>query len=230
MKKHIRFLFACGIVMLLSEIWKQYCITFIINEHSYNWWYFPFQLCSIPMYLCLLLPFVSEKTREIFLSFLMTFGLMGGIFTFFDTSGLHYPYAPLTVHSYLWHVLLIIIGITAGLCLGSYKTCRRKFPSGSLKSQNTAGTFSGSILCYLICCIIATVFNIIFHSYGAINMFYISPYYAMEQKVFKNIALFTGNTAGIFIYIAANIAGAYLICLIWRNVIPWISDKTLRYS
>ena len=101
--------------MFLSEIWKQYCITFIINEHHYDWWYFPFQLCSIPMYVCLLLPFVREKARDILLTFLKTFGLMGGIFTFFDTSGLHYPYAPLTAHSYLWHVLLIILGIVSGI-------------------------------------------------------------------------------------------------------------------
>ncbi|MBC5745585.1 YwaF family protein [Lachnospiraceae bacterium MD308] len=202
MKKNIRFLFVCGIVMLLSEIWKQYCITFIINKHFYNWWHFPFQLCSIPMYLCLLLPFVSEKIREVFLTFLMTFSLMGGIFTFFDTSGLHHSYAPLTVHSYLWHILLIIIGITAGLC-------QRK--------KNTAGIFSGSVICYLICCIIATLFNIIFHSYGTINMFYISPYYKMGQKVFKDIASLTGNTAGILIYIGTNIVGAYLIYLIWLN-------------
>lgn len=216
MKKYIRFLFACGTAMLLSEVWKQYCITFIINEHSYNWWYFPFQLCSIPMYLCLLLPFVPEKIREVFLTFLMTFGLMGGIFTFFDTSGLHYSYAPLTVHSYLWHVLLIMIGVTVGLC-------RRD-------EKNTALKFSGSALCYLFCCIAATMFNIAFHPYGSINMFYISPYYRMEQKVFKNIALFTGNTAGILIYIAANIAGAYLIHLIWKKVTPRISGETSRYS
>ncbi|MCI8561457.1 MAG: YwaF family protein [Dorea sp.] len=202
MKNYIRFLFSCGIIMFLSEIWKQYCITFIINECRYNWWYFPFQLCSIPMYLCLLLPFVSEKLREIFLTFLMTFGLMAGFFTFFDTSGLHYPYAPLTVHSYLWHVLLIIIGITVGIC----------------QSKNdTAGKFPGSAACYLICCVIATMINVISHPYGNINMFYISPYYAMSQKVFEDIARLTGNIAGIFIYIGTNIAGAYVIYLIWNS-------------
>lgn len=215
MKKQIRFLFICGIAMLFSEIWKQYCITFIINEHTYNWWYFPFQLCSIPMYLCLSLPFVPEKIREVFLTFLMTFGLMGGIFTFFDTSGLHYSYAPLTVHSYLWHILLIVTGITVGF---------------SRDRKNTAGTFSGSAFCYLFCCIIATIFNVIFHPYGNINMFYISPYYRMGQKVFKNIVVLTGNNAGILIYIAANITGAYLFYLIWKNITCPVSDKTIRNS
>lgn len=203
MKKYIRFFFICGTIMFLSEIWKQCCITFIINKHCYDWWYFPFQLCSIPMYVCLLLPFVRENIRELFLSFLMTFGLMGGIFTFFDTSGLHYPYAPLTVHSYLWHILLIVIGITAGIC-------RHK--------NNAAKKFHGSALFYLACCGLATVFNIAFHPYGNINMFYISPYYIMGQKVFKEIAGITGNVSGIVIYIAANLAGAYLIFRIWGKL------------
>ncbi len=196
--------------MFLSEIWKQYCITFIINEHRYDWWHFPFQLCSIPMYVCLLLPFVREHARQVFLTFLKTFGLMGGIFTFFDTSGLHYTYAPLTVHSYLWHVLLIVLGITAGIC---------QIKKESPEKKDTARNFSGSAFLYLACCVFATIFNIIFHPYGNINMFYISPYYVMGQKVFKDIAAATGNGAGIFIYIAANLAGSYLIYCIWERVL-----------
>ena len=62
MKKHSKlykdFFFYSGFLMLISEIWKQYCLTYIMNEGTYNWWYFPFQLCSIPMYVCLLLPFL----------------------------------------------------------------------------------------------------------------------------------------------------------------------------
>lgn len=209
MKKYIRFFFICGFFLFLSEIWKQYCITYIVNKNCYDWWYFPFQLCSIPMYICLLLPFVTEKIRKIFLTFLMTFGLMGGSFTFFDTSGLHYPYAPLTVHSYLWHILLIIIGITAGIC----------------RKKSTAKEFLGSAFCYLACCAVATALNIAFHSYGNINMFYISPYYAMSQKVFGNIAGLTGNNAGIIIYITANLTGAYVIFRIWALIFQALDRK-----
>lgn len=217
MKKYIRFFFICGIILFLSEIWKQYCITFIINEHRYDWWYFPFQLCSVPMYLCLLLPVVPENVRQVFFTFLMTFGLMGGIFTFFDTSGLHYPYAPLTVHSYLWHVLLIIIGMAAGLL----QRKRKLIP---------ARGFSGSALCYLACCALATVFNVVFHPYGNINMFYISPYYAMEQKVFAQIAAVTGNAVGILIYIASNLTGAYVIFRLWERGAAFADSNKSTHS
>ena len=105
-----------GFVMLVSELWKQWTLTYAINNGHYIWWYLPFQLCSIPMYICLTLGILfllscytdSSACRTTYChissrlqSFLMDFGLLGGIFAFFDTSGMHYGYLPLTIHSYL---------------------------------------------------------------------------------------------------------------------------------
>ena len=100
-----RLLFLCGIIMLSSEIWKQFTLTFLLGGGQYNWWYFPFQLCSIPMYLLIAYPWIRRETlRRVILSFLMCYSLLGGIAVFADTSGLHYPLASLTIHSYLWHI------------------------------------------------------------------------------------------------------------------------------
>lgn len=192
----------CGIFMLTSEIWKQWCLTYLLGAGHYNWWYFPFQLCSIPMYLCLALPFIhSEKLTSVFLTFLMDYSLLAGVFTFFDTSGLYYPYLPLTVHSYLWHILLIALGLYAG---------------HTKKADYSSGGFVKSSGLYLSCCLLATICNLAFYSYGPINMFYISPHYHMSQKVFRHIALKLGNTAGILIYMACVMSGAGLVHLIWK--------------
>ena len=116
MWKFRRFFLISGILMLASELWKQYTLTFLIGGVSYNWWYFPFQLCSIPMYVCLLLPWVrSRRLRQILTAFLVDFGMLGGVFAFFDTSGMHYGYLPLTIHSFAWHIFLILLGIAAAL-------------------------------------------------------------------------------------------------------------------
>ena len=40
MKKQNRFYLYCGILMLLSELWKQWCLTYILNHGQYWWWYF----------------------------------------------------------------------------------------------------------------------------------------------------------------------------------------------
>ena len=44
-------------------------------------------------------------------------------------------------------------------------------------------------------------------------MFYISSYYLMQQIVFADIALVTGQTAGRIIYLASELLGAFLIQL-----------------
>lgn len=204
MKKSHLFLFICGILMLISEIWKQYILTFIIGQGVYDLWYFPFQLCSIPMYICLFLPWLKNShLQNIFASFLADYGLLSGIFSFFDTSGMHYGYAPLTLHSYLWHVLLILIGIVTALSFPFFQ--RWKY-------------FSGSTALFLICCSIALALDLCLDSYGPINMFYINPDYPMSQRVFSSIADMLGNTAGILLYIASIILGASVFHFIWQRI------------
>ena len=208
MKAYKRNLFTIGLVLIASEIAKQYTLTFQLNQGQYNFWYLPFQLCSIPMYVCLILPFVSgERAESALLSFLADFGLLGGILSFADVSGMHYPLPVLTIHSYLWHIALILIGIYAGRIL-----------TGGTKKETTAWahslfftSFIGAALLYLACCCIATALNVGLHAKGTINMFYISPLYPMNQVVFRSFTPYLGNNGTILLYICATIAGAFFI-------------------
>ncbi len=205
MKKTTTVFLYCGVLMFASEVWKQWSLTYMLGGGHYNWWYFPFQLCSIPMYICLILPWAkSGKIQSVLLTFLMDFGLLAGIFAFFDTSGMHYAYLPLTAHSYLWHFLLIFLGIYAGY---------------TKKADYSRAGFLKSTGIYLACAAVATVCNLVFYHYGAINMFYISPHYHMTQKVFRHISAYLGNGAGISAYIAATILGAYLFHKLWSHFI-----------
>lgn len=187
---------------MISELWKQFTLTYLINQGHYDWWHFPFQLCSVPMYLCLFLPYIRNKTlQNIFLNFLMTFGLLGGIVAFFDTSGMHYAYFPLTIHSYLWHILLIVLGLYVGLHFTSLRTSHP--------------LFFLTILLYVLCCLIATILNLTFFRYGTINLFYINPKLLMGQIVFRDIRPIIGNIPAILCYITATIIGALVFHLLW---------------
>lgn len=193
-----RILITLAALFPLSELAKQ-IILYRANGCSFNWWYFPFQLCSMPLYLLpvyCLLPEKYRKMRQTLCDFLVDFGLLGGFFAFADVSGMHYFHPLLTVHSYLWHFAMIFLGL---FLLFSYKTTVRAkdfLPTGAL---------------FLLLTGIATLLNIFLHTKGSINMFYISPYYPMEQIVFRNIALVTGQAAGRFLYIGAEMLGAFLI-------------------
>ena len=203
-----RFFFLCGICMFVSELWKQWYLTFQINSGVYQWWYLPFQLCSIAMYIALLLPWLhNTRIHLALLTFLMCYSLLGGIAVFADTSGLQYPTLPLTVHSYLWHIFLIVLGICAGII--------------NMKSMHNFGTshltrsFWDSTLLYLVCCIVASLINRLIGQYGLINMFYINPRYKMQQIGFSALVEPFGNTTAIISYIIGTMLGARLIFCVW---------------
>ena len=49
-------LFSIGVLLGLTEIYKQLFYYFAVNDNSYAWGDFPFQFCSVPMYICLIAP------------------------------------------------------------------------------------------------------------------------------------------------------------------------------
>ena len=212
-----RLFFLCGIVMLLSEIWKQLTLTFTLGHGSYNWWYLPFQLCSIPMYLLLLYPWCRRRSiRNAVLTFLMCYGLLGGVAAFADQSGLKLPLPALTVHSYAWHILLILTGISAGAVYCRNLESGRALFSASLSRSFPLRPFFHATALYLSCCFAALILNLSLDDLGTINMFYINPDYRMQQIVFRDLVPRLGNNAVILLYIACTILGAFLIFLLWN--------------
>lgn len=195
------FFLVCGLLLAASEIWKQLYLTFGINGGCYDWWYFPFQLCSTPMYVLLLLPHLKKgRLRHALLTFLMCYGTLGGIAAFADTSGMHYSALSLTVHSYLWHILQIITGILSGAALSCESDAR---PSRK--------TFADASLLYLAFCAAASLINLSVSPRAVINMFYINPRYPMEQVFFRRLVPCIGNHSTILAYIGATILGAGII-------------------
>ena len=212
------FFLICGLLMAASEIWKQFYLTFGVNRGSYDWWYFPFQLCSTPMYVLLLLPHLKKgRLRLTLLSFLMCYGTLGGIAVFADTSGLHYPVLSLTVHSYLWHILQIAVGILAGIAFRRETAGHRPWTS-----------FADASLLYLAFCGAATFINLLVSPHAVINMFYINPRYPMEQVVFCRLVPYIGNSAARFSYIGATVLGAGILFFGWNKYFLMTQNRLPR--
>lgn len=197
--RHI--LFSCGVLLALMELYKQ-AFLYVIEFHGhFDWWYFPFQLCSLPMYLCLLLPFVPHKYQRIFCTFMYNYNLLGAVMVFVDPSGLMHPYWTLTLHGFIWHILLIFIGLLIAFS-------RMVLP--------TAKGFWQSTAVFAVGCVIATIINVTSHPYGNADMFYITPYYATTQIVYSQIAAKFGIFAGNTVYVLSIILGAWLLHLVFQ--------------
>lgn len=203
-------LFLLGIFLAASEVYKQLFLYYIENGRHYNWWYFPFQLCSLPMYLCLLLPVLSPKARKIVFTFMYQYNLLGALLVFAEPSGLFHPYLALTLHGFLWHGILVFIGFWI-LFSGRADTCRRQFLT--------------STALFLICCAAATGINVLARFAASppwqdADMFYISPFYQNTQIVFHQIAECLGIFPGNAVYIGAVVAGAAVMRRISRQFKP----------
>ena len=111
-------LYICGLVLALGELYKQLFLYQIVNQGRYDWWYFPMQLCSTPMYLCIILIFMHKNSpaARTLCTYLQDFSLLGGIMALAEPSGLMQPYVTLTVHGLTWHLILIFIGLYCHRC------------------------------------------------------------------------------------------------------------------
>lgn len=196
-QKHRILMAALALLLLVFEVYKQ-CFHFYIMDHQqYDWWIFPFQLCSVPIYLCLLLPFLKQpKIIRPVETFLMDFNLLGGIMALLFPEDLMQPYVILTLHAFIWHLILVFIGFHIGFS---------RF--GDVSKQG----FFKTLPILAGCLLLATFFNITLHSYGEINMFYMSPYEASTQPVFSLLSKQLGILGGNLCYLMAMILGAYLI-------------------
>ena len=73
-------LLCCGGFLVITEIYKQLFYYYYIGNHSYQWWIFPFQMCSIPMYLCIIAPMLKPgKVQKAMYDFMMIYNLLACI-------------------------------------------------------------------------------------------------------------------------------------------------------
>lgn len=189
-----------GVFLLLTEIYKQLFYYYHIGEGSYQWWIFPFQLCSVPMYLCLIAPWLKEgKVQAAMYHFMTTFNLLGGIMAFAEPSGIIHGYWTLTLHAFVWHMILIFVGL---------------YLIASGRGAKTVKDYLSSVVLFLVLAVIAFVINLLFWdvSGGTIKMFYVGPAIS-PLAVFKDIATNCGWYVNTPIYLVAVSLGAFLLFL-----------------
>lgn len=205
-----KILFFCGLLLSLSEVFKQFFCYFVIAENTYHWGEFPFQLCSIPMYMCLFTPFLKQgKFQRAMFSFMVLYNLLGGAIAFAEPSGLLHEHPFLTAHSCIWHMLLVFVGLF--LCI-------------SMRGGTTKADYYAATLTFVVLCGIAFALNC-FVQFGLgqkMNMFFVGPGNS-PIIVFKQFSEWFGWYINTPIYIFVLCLGAYVLFAL----IYWIRNKEL---
>jgi len=156
--------FAFG--LLLLEIGKQLLYSYdpVAGWH-YAWDRFPFQFCSVPIYLSLTASFLPQgKVKQGILCFLATYSpVAGASVLFYPARFVFSEILFLNIHTVIWHGAMLLFGLYLWL-------------SGTVKSEWKTAGYAAAI--YLPLPIFALILNEISYATGfaegyAFNMFYI---------------------------------------------------------
>lgn len=211
-----------GLLLLFMELWKQLYLYLFVFDRQYRVWYLPWQLCSMPIYLCLIYGVGmlvsgrkgSSHTFRPLAVFMADYGLLGGIAALLVPDGFTWPEHPLlTLHGYLWHVLLILLSLY--LTLRGLSDIRKR-------------AFLKTLPIFFTAALVAEVLNVLLHPFGDCDMFYISPYHLSSQPVFREIDSVIGRGPGILLYLAAVILGAFLCHLLLGRLYRAVHRDGLR--
>lgn len=197
-----------AVIVLLLEVYKQINYTFsydgtVINT-DYQWYAFPFQFCSTPMYVSLLAGLVRNKRiHGALCGYLATFALFAGLCVMVYPPQVFISTIGINVQSMICHGTMISVAIWL---LGS----------GYVKAEHK--TILKAIPVFLVCVAMAMTMNEIAHFSGLLeaetfNMFFISPHCEPSLPVYSLVQAVVPYPWCLIIYVACFSAASYIMLL-----------------
>jgi len=192
-------IFGAGILLLILELIKQFLWMWNpVSGWGYYWSGFPWHLCSIPMFLFFIIPFLKDgKIKRAMCSFVGTFGLLGGVIVMlYPATVLNTSLIIITIQTMVHHATLVIVGV--------YVTVSGRV---KLDRKNLKETLLSAFIIFAIAVSVALVLNTLFYFFrdylggnGSFNLFYISPFQYTVIPILDIIHEFS-PTLAIFVYV-----------------------------
>ena len=208
--------FVFWIIIVLLEIYKQVDFSFEYNDGNpywdYEWYAFPFQFCSVPLYTLPFIVFLKDgKVRDAFISFMCYYSLIAGIAVMAYPGDVFIETIGIDIQTMVHHGSQVVLGIYFAV----------------YKRKKIGFKFLLSGLPVLVSFIaLALILNIgMYHwmlSAGideTFNMFYISPYYDSTLPVFSIIYPLVPYPIFLVLYILALTLGGALIMGVHKGII-----------
>lgn len=200
----ILLLSAWGVLVIL-EIYKQllYSINFTDPvTWDYQWYSFPFQFCSSPLYLFPLAALIkNERARDAVRMFLATFSLFAGLAVMFYTNDVFSTYIGINLQTMIHHGAMVIFGVYLG---------GRLLREGKM----TLPYFLRGCLVFVIMLLIALILNLCAPLFTdeLFNMFYIGPNFPCTLVILDRIYL---NVPYILFFIIYTLGFSFAALLIF---------------
>ncbi len=211
------------LIMVGFEIYKQFVYTFEYTDGKivadYQWYAFPYQLCSTPLYILPFVAFMKEgKAREFFTSYISTFAFFGGLVVFFYPNDVFCDTLGINIQTMVHHGLQVVLGVYFAV----YQ--RKKLNiQYFLKGLAVFAVLSG------IAILLNEVVFAVFNAKGideTFNMFYISRHFPAHLPVLSDVY----NAAPYLVFLIAYLIGFSLAGLAVLYAIIGIIKLVNKYA
>lgn len=203
-----RIVLITSVVVLLLEVYKQINYTFVPSDTGitadFQWYAFPFQFCSTPMYVGLLAGLIKKgKVHDALCAYLATFSIFAGLCVMFYPGDVFIGTVGINIQTMVCHGVMLPIGAYL-------------FATGHVKLEHK--TILKALCVFAATAGIAIVLNEIAHATGLLeretfNMFYFSPYCDPSLPVYSMVQGIVPYPWSLIIYIAGFTAAAYIMLL-----------------
>lgn len=204
-----------GIGSLILEAVKQIIWSYVFNpvtqvgNWDYQWYSFPFQLCTTPIFASLFAAFLRRgNLRNCLLSYMAFITILGSAATALYPESCFVQTLLVDIHTMYLHLGSLIVSI---YLLASEEV--------SVRFQNLIKGYG----VFLVFVMLAEILNITIYQSGVLhgetfNMFYISPYFTSSLPVFDAIQGKVPFPLFLFLYLAAIFVGSLVVFLIAKLI------------
>ena len=200
-----------GITAFTLELLKQLIWSFNYDEVTkvitwdYQWYSFPFQLCTTPIFISIMCLFLkNNKLRKSLLSYMAFVTILGSIATIFMPDTCFTRDILINIHTMWLHLGSFVVSVYLLM---------------SKEVEINFKNFKSAIKVFLVFVLIAEILNIVIYNIGILNgetfnMFFISPYFNSTLPVFSIIQPKVPYPLYLLIYIVILILCSLIIYLI----------------
>lgn len=197
------------ILVILLEIYKQIEYTFSIENgqivSDFQWYAFPFQFCSTPMYVGLLFSIIRKgRVHDALGAFLASYAIFAGVCVMLYPNTVFVETMGINIQTMVCHGSMIVIGVY--LLYTGYVPLKHK-------------TILKAVPVFATAVALAAVMNEVAYRTGLLetdefNMFFISPYCDPSLPVFSLVQPLVPFVVSLVIYIGVFTLAGYIMILI----------------
>ncbi len=207
-----RVVLTTAILVIILEVYKQINYSFSYEDgiaFDYQWYAFPFQFCSTPMYVGLLAGLVKKgKVHDSLCAYLATYAIFAGTAVMIYPNDAFVRTIGINIQTMICHGSMITIGIYL-------------YATGHVKLEHK--TICKAMPVFAVTVSMAAVMNEIAYRVGLLetetfNMFFISPYCDPSLLIYSDVQRVVPFPWSLVIYILGFTVAAYLILLIAMGI------------